>query len=417
MIGTVHVARDITERKQVEEALRLAKEAAESATRAKSRFLANMSHELRTPMNGVLGMLELALEGPLEEEQREFIDMAHKSAGSLLRILNDILDLTKIEAGKFAMEENPFDLRECVAGAVDILIPEARRKGFQLTETVAAEAPETVVGDQVRLLQVLTNLIGNAVKFTEHGKVEVRVEAGAGTPDGKRELIFTVTDTGIGIPADSKGILFRPFSQVDDSNTRRYGGTGLGLAICREIVERMGGAISVESEEGVGSRFTFTVLLGEAGAGNVRNPPPATTSGPAPRSHDREKRPRLLVAEDDPVSRQVLQVLFRRQNLEPDFVADGLQAVEKWEKGEYDLIFMDVQMPRMDGFEATRAIRGGEAEQGRRTPIVALTAHAFAEDEQRCMEAGMDAYIAKPIDFTKCMEMIENFLGKSKSGP
>jgi CheY-like chemotaxis protein len=282
---------------------------------------------------------------------------------------------------------------------------------------VAAEAPETVVGDQVRLLQVLTNLIGNAVKFTEHGKVEVRVEAGAGTPDGKRELIFTVTDTGIGIPADSKGILFRPFSQVDDSNTRRYGGTGLGLAICREIVERMGGAISVESEEGVGSRFTFTVLLGEAGAGNVRNPPPATTSGPAPRSHDREKRPRLLVAEDDPVSRQVLQVLFRRQNLEPDFVADGLQAVEKWEKGEYDLIFMDVQMPRMDGFEATRAIRGREAEQGRRTPIVALTAHAFAEDEQRCMEAGMDAYIAKPIDFTKCMEMIENFLGKSKSGP
>jgi PAS domain S-box-containing protein len=415
MTGTVHVAHDITERKRAEEELLRAKEDAEAATRAKSQFLANMSHELRTPMTGVLGMLDLVLAGDLEAEQKEFIEIAQTSASSLVRILNDILDLTKIEAGKFAIEEKPFSLRKCVEDTVSLLLPSALSKGLDLSFTVADDVPETLVADHLRLNQVLTNLAGNAVKFTEKGLVEISVSAGRNTPDGKREITFSVTDTGIGIPADKKHLLFHVFSQVDDSHTRIYGGTGLGLAICKEIVERMGGTITFTSEEGKGSTFTFTLPIGEVESGidTILASVNTVIAKDVPRADERTK-PRLLLAEDDPTIRQFLGVMLQRSNFEVETAEDGEKVVEMWENGNYDLILMDVQMPRMNGFEAAGAIRDKEGICGGHIPIVAMTGHAFREDEERCLAAGMDSFIPKPIDYKKSLQIINDLINTER---
>ncbi|UFS69822.1 ATP-binding protein [Geomonas sp. RF6] len=402
------------ERKINEKKLRQAKDAAEAANRAKSRFLANMSHELRTPMTGVLGMIELALGGTLEEEQREHLETADRCARSLLRILNDILDLTKVEAGKISLERKPFPLEKCLHSATEILVAKARRKGLQLTTSLQAGLPEIVVGDQVRLRQVLTNLLGNAVKFTERGSVDLRVESGERSGDGTRIFTFSVTDTGIGIPDDKKHLLFSSFSQVDDSNTRLYGGTGLGLTICKELVERMGGTVSFESRAGVGSTFSFTVPLEET--------PPADDAAPdrahlpvqsEPAQQGGAVSPRLLVVEDDAVIRHLLATMLGRLQFELDIAEDGEHAVEMWEEKKHHLILMDIQMPRMDGFEATKAIREKEdTEEGARTIIVAMTAHASQEDEGRCRAAGMDAYLTKPIDFKKTVTMIRELVAQ-----
>jgi PAS domain S-box-containing protein len=396
------------ERKLAEEELRLAKQAAEAASRTKSQFLANMSHELRTPMTGVLGMLELALQTPAQDQQHDYLEAAQKSGQALLRILNDILDLAKVEAGKFSLDERPFNLCGCIAGTLDLLIPEAKRKGLGLNLCLSDDLPELLIGDQVRVRQILSNLGGNALKFTDQGRIEVQVKTGGKLPDGRLEIIFSVTDTGIGIPDDKQHLLFESFSQVDDSNTRNYGGTGLGLSISKELVERMGGSISVRSQKGQGSTFSVTVPLlvaehgSETTAGAVGAAPSVEAGTQTVVEHGR-----LLVAEDDATIRQVLGPMLTRMKYQVDFAEDGQKAVEMWEMGDYQVILMDVQMPKLDGFEATRVIREQEQVRGGHMPIIAMTAHAMKEDEQRCIAAGMDRYISKPIDFRKCIETIK----------
>ena len=438
---------DITERKRAEEALRLEKEVAEAQlaakiaaaalrreteaaeklraekesaeenARLKNQFLVNMSHELRTPMTGILGMLQFALEEDLAPTLREYLQTTQSSARSLLRILNDILDMAKFEAGKLIIEENPFALQECLAQSVDIIMPEVRRKGLAFTVTVAKDVPEMALGDQMRLRQVLINLIGNAVKFTEGGQVTVNVTAAERPTDGKRPVTFAVTDTGIGIPDDKKDLLFRIFSQIDPSLNRNYGGTGLGLAISREIVELMGGTISFVSEAGVGSTFSFTIPLQEADAAR---PADGSRTAAAPTPLPVGEGARLLLAEDDTVIRLLVSMMLKRANYQLDVAEDGRMAVEMWEKGDYDLVLMDIQMPGLNGFEATRSIREKERERenGNHTPIIAMTAHASQEDEEQCLAAGMDAYISKPIDFEKSLQLISDILKqKLESAP
>jgi signal transduction histidine kinase/ActR/RegA family two-component response regulator len=389
------------------EALRMEKEIAESSSRAKSQFLVNMSHELRTPMTGILGMLQLTLEEDLAPVSRSYLETAMRSANTLLRILNDILDMAKFEARKLIIEKKPFSLQKCIAEAADIITPEVRRKGLDIAILGAEEVPNTVVGDEIRVRQVLINLLGNAVKFTDVGKVEVRVTAGGKSSDGKREITFAVTDTGIGIPDDKKNLLFQAFSQVDESLSRKYGGTGLGLTISKEITELMGGTISFVSEEGIGSTFSFTIPLEEAGLECDVLPPAESLSSEAVTSvDDGEKIPRLLLAEDDPVIREVLGLMFKRVNYNLDIADNGLKALEMWEKGGYDLVLMDIQMPQLNGLETTRVIRDKESVHGGHTPIVAMTAHASQKDEERFLAAGMDAYISKPIDFKQCLQVI-----------
>ena len=389
---------EVAERSGVNSELTVAKDKAEEAVRLKSEFLANMSHEIRTPLNGVTGMIGLALDRCADPEIREQLQLARNSAVSLTAILNDILDLSRAEAGKLNIESVAFDLKATLRDCLSIFQLAVEEKRLRLTVDVAPECPEKLLGDPVRLRQVLTNLVGNAVKFTLEGSVHVRVSA---TAPGL--LRFEVRDTGIGIPGDKLNVIFDAFTQGDGSHTRRFGGSGLGLTITKRLVTLMNGTIAAESEPGRGSLFTVVLPLPAAG----NSAPKAPRVGAFPPFE--LPKLRVLVAEDNLVNQKVAAGILRRQGWEVTVASNGRQACDAFLSDRFDVILMDVQMPELDGLEASAFIRDRERQHSLpRTPVIAVTAHASPAQHDQCIAHGMDSVVTKPIDITALMEAIQS---------
>jgi signal transduction histidine kinase/DNA-binding NarL/FixJ family response regulator len=403
IVGSVVAIQDITERIKLEKALQCAKEAAEAANVAKSRFLANMSHDLRTPMNAILGMIDVALPKAIDPTIKDCLQTAKGSADLLLTLLNDLLDSARIESGKFELESASFSLRRMLDQITRVLSVRASERGLSFFCRLPEAIPDAVVGDQIRLRQVLLNLVGNAIKFTERGEVAISVEQFP-ISDAESEICnlrFAVRDTGIGIPSSVQERLFKPFAQADASMTRRFGGTGLGLSISKSLVEMMGGTIWGESEQGKGSTFYFTVRLplakGLPSDSEARITVPTIARAQL----------RILLAEDNPANQKLATYILRTRGHVLEIAGDGQQAIDLSEQNRYDVILMDVEMPRMNGLEAAAVIRKRE-NSGSRVPIIAMTAHAMKGDRERCLAAGMDGYLSKPVNAQEMIGLVES---------
>ncbi len=400
--------------------LRAAKESAERASQAKTQFLANMSHEIRTPMIGILGMAELLRHEPLTARQHQLAETVYSSGEALLKILNDLLDIAKIETGKLALQEAPFNLRETVEQAVTLFSESARSKGLKLEFSAEPAIPALVNGDSLRVRQIVLNLVGNAVKFTDSGQVSVALTAGSPVESGERPYCITVRDTGIGIAQEMHGRVFESFGQADESLSRSYGGTGLGLTIVRELAAMMNGWVSLESAPGAGSCFAVTLFLQELPAEALVAPSAEAVSSPTSAASalplaqveaTGEVKGRILLAEDNPTTQELLAILLRGAGYHLTIVDDGHSALGQAAEASFDLIFMDCQMPHLDGLQTARRLRAA----GVATPIVALTAHARREDEERCLAAGMNDFLGKPFRRHELLSVLEKWLPAMKA--
>jgi CheY-like chemotaxis protein len=407
MAGWVGTLADVTAEAGAEAAVSEARDHANEASQLKSDFLANMSHEIRTPMNGVIGMTDLLLETDLDATQRDYAETVRTSGEALLAILNDILDFSKVEAGKLEIENIDFNLRTLVDDVVDLLTGPAQNKGLGLTAVVESSVPAVVGGDPGRIRQVLINLVGNAIKFTRTGEIVVRV-AETEIVGAEAAVRFDVSDTGDGIEAEKLAQIFQPFAQADTSTSRKYGGTGLGLAISGHLVELMGGDCGVSSRPGAGSDFWFTIAVRTVAHLPTEGPlspdvvpvevsAPIVDEGPVRRSADHGRAARILLAEDNPVNQRVATAMLEHLGFEVDVVSNGSEAVEAAALTPYQAILMDCQMPVLDGYEATSEIRR-LLEGSARIPIIAVTASAMKSDHRRCLAAGMDDYVPKPLN-------------------
>ncbi|MBX9603958.1 MAG: response regulator [Bryobacteraceae bacterium] len=411
-------------RELLEHRIRLRTEELEATTRraleasqSKSEFLANMSHELRTPMNGVLGMMDIVLESRLTPEQREQLETAQRCAYSLLALLNDILDLSKIEAGKMVLERIPFDARKVVEDCVKTALPRCRHKGIEIRPEIHPGVPPQIIGDPLRTRQILENLVSNAVKFTEQGGVTISVRDVS--QDGALALLFEVRDTGPGISKEKLAAIFEKFTQADGSISRKYGGTGLGLAITRSLVEIHGGEITVDSEPGRGSTFAVRLPYQEAPAEARQEAHPVSPVSAGDRhAADPARTVRVLVVEDNNVNQRVVTAILKKRNWMVEIANDGREALDRLEDvpaDHFSLILMDVQMPQLDGLEATRRIR--QERRWDQLPIVAMTAHAMNGDRERCLQVGMNGYVSKPVQPAHLLSVLDQYIRNQVSIP